>query len=121
MSRDRGGTYENLALNYLQRRGLRLEERNYCCKAGEIDLIMRENDILAFVEVRFRESPDYGGALASVTPAKQRRIARAAAHYLQGRYPGREPYCRFDVVGIHLINERAEIDWIPNAFTTQWH
>ena len=116
MSRKRGARYETLALNYLRDRGLRLLERNYRCKMGEIDLVMEDDETLVFVEVRFRESADFGRAAASVTPHKQRRVAKAAAHYLIRRGNQREPVCRFDVIGIDNIAGEPDIEWITSAF-----
>lgn len=102
---------EDAALAYLQRQGLVLVERNFLCKGGEIDLIMREGDVLVFVEVRLRKGRSHGGAAASVTPAKQRKLIVAAQHYLQRyRMP---PACRFDVIAI----EGDETDWIRNAIS----
>ena len=112
-----GDAAEALALAHLQRHGLLLVQRNYRVAGGphargaEVDLILRERDgTLVFVEVRARAGTDHGGAIASVTAAKQRRIVRAAQHYLR-RLPG-EPPCRFDVVGL----DGAGICWVKGAF-----
>jgi putative endonuclease len=112
-----GDEAEALALAYLQRQGLVLVQCNYRLAGGpfargaEVDLILREPDgTLVFVEVRSRAAAGHGGALASVTPAKQRRIVRAAQHYLL-RLP-RLPPCRFDVVAI----EAGRIQWVKAAF-----
>jgi putative endonuclease len=104
-----GQAGEDRALDYLTDQGLTLVERNFRCKVGEIDLVMRHNDSLVFVEVRRRESLDYGGATASVTPAKQRRMVRAAQFYLL-RYR-QLPLCRFDVVAI----DGKGLRWLRNA------
>ena len=61
------------------------------------------------MHVRLRTNRDFGGAAASITPAKQRRIALAASHYLAGKPL---PACRFDAV----LLDGAGIDWIRNAF-----
>jgi putative endonuclease len=104
-----GQAGEDQALLHLQRQGLRLRERNFRCKGGEIDLIMQERDTVVFVEVRKRAQAQYGGAAASVTPAKQRRLLIAAQFYLQ-RYK-MPPKCRFDVIAI----DGAELTWLKNA------
>jgi putative endonuclease len=104
-----GQAGEDAALAYLLQRGLTLVTRNFRCKAGEIDLVMREHASLVFVEVRKRASADYGGAAASITPAKQRRLLRAAQVYLL-RYKT-PPACRFDVVAI----DGAQLSWLKNA------
>ena len=109
-----GEDKERLVCAHLQRSGLRLLARNHRCRRGEIDLVMREADTLVFVEVRFRASTGYGTAAETVDIHKQRRLAAAAAHYLQ-RHPRNLP-CRFDVVA---VNGNNQIDWIRNAFNVE--
>ncbi|MBO9536223.1 YraN family protein [Herbaspirillum sp.] len=104
-----GAAAEDAALAHLRGHGLVLVERNFRCKGGEIDLVMRDGDALVFVEVRARASRSHGGAAASVTPAKQRRLIVAAQSFLQ-RYPSPPP-CRFDVVGF----DGPEVEWLRNA------
>ena len=109
----RGEAAENLAAAYLQRAGLKLVERNYRCRFGEIDLIARDGATLVFVEVRMRSSERFGGAAASITRAKQHKLLRTARHYLAGI--ARAPQCRFDAM---LINGNTNaIEWLKNAFT----
>jgi putative endonuclease len=104
-----GAAAEDSALEYLQRKGLSLVERNFRCKGGEIDLIMRDRQALVFVEVRKRANVRHGGAASSVTARKQARLIIAAQVFLQ-RY--RElPACRFDVVAI----DGKELNWMKNA------
>lgn len=112
-----GDEAEALALAHLQRHGLVLVQRNYRVAGGphargaEVDLILRERDgTLVFVEVRARAGAEHGGAMSSVTCAKQRRIVRAAQHYLL-HLPSLPP-CRFDVVGF----DGGRIDWVKAAF-----
>lgn len=100
---------EDEALAYLRRQGLVLVERNFRCRGGEIDLVMQAQDTLVFVEVRKRADKDHGGAAASVTPAKQKRLIIAAHIFLQ-RYK-MPPACRFDVIAI----DGAEMNWLKNA------
>ena len=113
-TRQRGAAAEDRALAHLQAAGLRLLERNYRTPGrggGEIDLVMREaGGTLVFVEVRARAGTTHGGAAASVGGVKQRRIVRAARHYLmRHRSP---PPCRFDVVAI----DGDHIEWLKAAF-----
>lgn len=110
--RDRGNTAEEQALAYLQAQGLILCERNFRCRFGEIDLIMRQGDALVFVEVRYRSRSDFGGAAATVTRAKQQRLIRTALSYLRRR--ATTTVMRFDVVAV--TGTPARIEWIPNAF-----
>ena len=103
-----GDDAEDKAIAHLTDHGLKLVTRNYRTPGrggGEIDLIMREpGGTLVFVEVRQRSSRAYGGAAASVSPTKQRRIIFAARHYLMRLV--RQPPCRFDVVSVE--SERIE-------------
>jgi putative endonuclease len=123
-----GDAAENRALAHLQQHGLRLVQRNFRSPGrggGEVDLIMRERDgTLVFVEVR------QGGAGASVTVHKQRRIVFAARHFLLRL--GSEPPCRFDVVliqGTPLASADAasspdkpwRIEWLRGAFDASAH
>jgi putative endonuclease len=104
-----GQAGEDEALAYLQRTGLTLVERNFRCKGGEIDLIMKGNSVLVFVEVRKRSDASYGGAAASVTSRKQARLILAAQIYLQRfKMP---PACRFDVIAI----DGASMNWLKNV------
>jgi putative endonuclease len=112
-----GDDAESLALAYLQRQGLVLVQRNYRVAGGphvrgaEVDLILRERDgTLVFFEVRSRAGASHGGAAASVGGTKQRRIVRAAQHYLL-RLPMLPP-CRFDVVAL----DGGQIQWVKAAF-----
>jgi putative endonuclease len=104
-----GQAGEDAALAYLQQQGLLLAERNFRCKGGEIDLIMQDGASLVFVEVRQRADMRHGGAAASVTPAKQARLLRAAQVFLQ-RYRAL-PVCRFDVIAI----DDGQLAWLKNA------
>jgi putative endonuclease len=110
----RGEPAENLAAAFLEREGLRILERNYRCKLGEIDLVAKSGSTTVFVEVRARSSEAFGGAAASITAAKRARIIRAARHYLLARHKS-EQACRFDVVLIRGAEQRVE--WLPGAFS----
>lgn len=104
-----GDAGEEQALLFLQGKGLKLVERNFRCKGGEIDLVMQDGRGLVFVEVRKRASSGYGGAAASVTARKQARLVIAAHTFLQ-RYT-MPPACRFDVIAI----DGAAMEWLKNA------
>lgn len=111
-----GAASEAAALEYLQRRGLRLVARNHRCKAGEIDLVMLDGATLVLFEVRFRSDSSFGGAAASVTWRKQRRIARAAQHLLLVRAELRRYPARFDVIAVSPDGGALRVEWIKNAF-----
>ncbi len=107
----RGETSEQLACNFLLKQGLQVVDKNYRCKQGELDLIMLDNQSLVIVEVRFRQSNIFGGALESITQKKQSRIIAATQVYLQ-KNKINSPI-RFDVIA--MSNEQ-NINWIQNAF-----
>lgn len=109
-SRRRAGDEGELqALHYLEQAGLCLIQKNFLCKGGEIDLIMRDGDSMVFIEVRTRTSMQFGGALASVTPAKQKKMWHAAQVFLLQQ--SGQPACRFDVVAI----DAGKIHWLQNV------
>jgi putative endonuclease len=108
-----GEQAERWAEEYLQRQGLQLVTRNFRSRFGEIDLIMREDDALVFVEVRQRSHKDFGGAAVSVDIHKQKRLICAAQYYLAKL--DRVPPCRFDVV-LMDDSEGLNAQWLKNAF-----
>jgi putative endonuclease len=102
MSRSELGMFgEEQAAALLEKEGYRILERNFRCRFGEIDLIARRRDILAFVEVKLRKNASYGEAREFVTPSKQRRLRLAASWYLSGRLWAQTLQPRFDVVEIY--------------------
>jgi putative endonuclease len=113
---DRGRRGEDAALRHLEAAGLELLVRNYRCRAGEIDLVMRERGTLVLVEVRRRADDDYGGAAASVGPRKQRRLVLAAKHLLLTRPALRHLPARFDVLAIDGSDDAPVVNWIRDAF-----
>jgi putative endonuclease len=116
-TRKSGDDAERLAESFLVGQGLTMVARNYRCRYGEIDLVMRQGETLVFVEVRLRKQmagkADFGGAIASITASKQAKIITTAQHYLSGL---RElPPCRFDAVLLNGLNVNG-VEWLPNAF-----
>ena len=108
----RGRQAENFAALFLQQQGLKLVARNYRCRFGEIDLIARDGKTLVFVEVRMRASDQFGGAAASITAGKRRKLLRTARHYLAGA--AHTPACRFDALLVNGTDNSVE--WLKNAF-----
>ncbi|MBV8625623.1 MAG: YraN family protein [Herbaspirillum sp.] len=104
-----GDAAEDAALAHLLSQGLQLVQRNFRCRGGEIDLVMREGATVVFVEVRARASGSHGGAAASITPAKQRRLILAAQTWLQTQPV--TPPCRFDVLAL----DGGRMQWLRNA------
>lgn len=129
-SRETGKQAETVARVYLQQQGLTLVAENYSCRAGEIDLIMSDNQHLIFIEVKFRRHLQYGSGLDRVTPKKQSNIIQAARHYLHQQGLTETACCRFDVIS--LTPDKSEkkrglfaslgnnnpfaINWIQHAF-----
>lgn len=110
LSQTIGNRAEKAAEDYLIAAGLITITRNYRCKQGEIDLIMREGNQLVFVEVRYRKNAIYGSALETVNYSKRKKIIAATQHYLLANSVSNA--IRFDVVGI----TGDDIQWIPSAF-----
>ena len=107
----KGQQAEEAAYDYLSLQGLSLLARNYTARCGEIDLIMLDNEVLVFIEVRYRKNRQYGGAAGSVNMKKQQRIRNTAAVYLQ--QSGADYPARFDVCA---IDGKMHINWIKQAF-----
>jgi putative endonuclease len=115
--KEAGAAAEDAALKHLSSYGLKLIARNYRCRGGELDLIMLEGKTLALIEVRYRSSEDFGGAAASVTWFKQRRLILAARHLITTRNDLRRYPARFDVVAVSGSNRQVpQIEWIKGAF-----
>ncbi len=116
-----GKNAESAVRDYLISNGLHLLQENYSCKLGEIDLIMRddsdEDPEIVFVEVRLRDSRNYGTAIDSVDIYKQRKIIRTATLYLQKTNLLDEVNCRFDVVGVQHSQSKYVFEWIKDAFS----
>jgi putative endonuclease len=115
--KEAGAAAENAAFQFLLRQGLKPVARNHRCRGGELDLVMLDGSTLALIEVRYRASQEFGGAAASVTWLKQRRIVLAARHLLKERHDLRNFPARFDVVAITGADWREpRIQWIKAAF-----
>ena len=112
-TRERGADYEVFARRYLEQAGLIFVEANVACRQGEIDLIMRDQQTWVFVEVRYRLNALFGGAAASVTHQKQRRLLHAASFWLARKNASFDTSsCRFDVLAI----TGSQIEWLRDAF-----
>jgi len=118
IKRQVGNQAESIALNYLTQQGLVLIEQNYLTKFGEIDIIMLDKveQVLVFVEVRYRKDKLFGSASDTVTSVKQAKIIRSAQRYLQQHDEFDEFMRRFDVVGIESDLKYPKINWIKDAF-----
>ena len=118
-SRDRGQHAELACCKYLQQQGLKLLDKNYHGRRGELDLVMQDSNTVVFIEVRYRKDNAFGGALESITPSKQEKLRLTAEQYLQ-----KETHLtqgRFDVVAMTgMIQNNGScnysFEWIKNAF-----
>ncbi len=105
---------EERAAQHLRAAGLVLLHRNYLCRRGELDIVARDGATLVVAEVRLRASTQFGGAAASITRAKQRRIVFATRHLL-ARYPSLQRLpIRFDALLVSA--DDAPIEWLRGAF-----
>ena len=116
-----GAWAEEIAWQHIRQQGWQLIERNFFCKGGELDIIIRKGNVLAFVEVKYRKHHTMGGAIASLSYTKQRHLIHSAKVFLQ-RYPSLSNLdCRFDLVAISSSDgphSKVQIQWLDNAFIT---
>ena len=106
---------EDEAARFIEQRGLTILTRNFHCRGGEIDLVCRDGEVLVFVEVRLRQNTAFGGAAASVTAIKQRRIILAAQHFLMANALTDDD-CRFDCILLSGTSSN-DIEWLRDAFS----
>lgn len=111
---EHGKLAEEIAQQLLEANKLKLLTKNYHCRYGEVDLIMLDDKTLVFVEVRFRTSDRFGGAIESINQQKQQKIKTTAEHYLQKHKS--KLNARFDVVTLSSLNDNSKINWIKSAF-----
>ncbi|TCS41730.1 YraN family protein [Reinekea marinisedimentorum] len=109
----KGSQAESLAARTVSEAGLKVIQQNFHSRFGEIDLICRDGNELIFVEVRYRSSAGFGGAAASVTTAKQKKITKAAQYFILTNPALSSLFMRFDVIAIDAGNS---IEWIKGAF-----
>ena len=109
-----GNKGEELAVNFLRKKGYKIKVCNYKTRLGEIDIIAGDSDTLVFIEVKTRESLRYGQPFESVNSHKRKKLAMVATLYLK-RFK-EVPPCRFDVVSIFINNGTPECELIKDAF-----
>lgn len=113
----KGQAAEARAREFLEDRGLVFRESNFRCRFGEIDLVMDDGPVLVFVEVRLRSNSRFGGAAASVSPAKQRKLLATAAIYMELQRCAQRP-ARFDIVAFD--GREAHPQWLRDAFQASY-
>ncbi len=114
--RQSGAQWEKTAESFLRNHGLKLLQRNFSSRFGEIDLIMEDEKTVVFVEVKYRKSSQHGSGAEAITLHKQNRISRTAGWYLAKNPHRAEQFCRFDVISIDSRKSDQGICWIKNAF-----
>ena len=114
-----GNKAERIAEKYLHEQGLKTLARNFTCRLGELDLIMKDGNDLVFVEVRYRYSASHGGPFESIDIRKCRKLRAAAETYLQKHPKLRNTSQRFDVIGIvgNIEENNHSLNWLQNAIT----
>ena len=111
-----GHFWEEQAEQYLRQHGLEVVARNFSSLFYEIDLVMRDAEHKAFIEVRYRRSDRFGGAIHSLTETKQRRLKRCAALFISWQKAWSHHPCRFDGIAYDATNGDGELVWIRAAF-----
>jgi putative endonuclease len=110
-----GNAAEDAAVGHLEAQGWRVLARNWTCRYGELDVVAERGELVCFVEVRMRSTAVWGDPAHTVSFAKQRRVVKAALHYLFAHDLG-ERMMRFDVISVVGRGERATVEHIPGAF-----
>ena len=114
--KQRGDAAEAAAADFLIAQGLTPVASNQHCRFGEIDLIMQDQEMLVFIEVRARRSKQFGGAAASVSPTKQKKLILAATHFLSENAAFSDAPCRFDVIAFEGESAFSAPIWYKDAF-----
>lgn len=116
-SSNKGQLTERYAEQYLSEQGLTLIERNFHSRQGEIDLIMLDGDTYVFIEVKYRKSKKFGGAISAVPASKQKKVKHCVTFYLH--QSGLNEYntpCRVDVIALEGDITGPDVTWLKNAF-----
>lgn len=114
--REIGNEGEDLAVEFLEKKGYEIIERNYRYGRGEIDIIAKDDDVLVFVEVKLRKNLEFGPPEAAFTAAKQKQVRRVAELYL-GEHEIKDTVCRMDAVAIQMLFGKVKyINHMENAF-----
>jgi putative endonuclease len=117
-NKSKGKQYEDQAREYLVQRGLTLLNQNYHCRFGEIDLIMLQQEVLCFIEVKFRANMGFGGAASAIPLQKQKKIVKTALFFIAQNTRFAQHAMRFDAFLIQrrASNQNHNVNWIQNAF-----
>lgn len=115
-SRAKGAKVETLACKFLKTQGLKIIERNFTQKTGEIDIIALEKNMLVFIEVRFRQNQNFGQGYETVDYRKQQKIINTADLYLSRKKQFQNHTCRFDIISASTYNGELQFKWLKQAF-----
>jgi putative endonuclease len=116
-SRDKGISTEEFAKQYLKQQGLTFIDKNVHCRQGEIDLVMKDDQTLVFVEVKYRKNNHFGGAISAISQSKQQKIKHCVAFYLhKANLNEYNTLCRFDVIALDGDINQPQVTWLKNAF-----
>lgn len=107
-----GGIYEEQCANYLKKHGFQIVTQNYKCKIGEIDIIAVKNNILRFIEVKYRKNESFGFPIEAVNKRKQNKIMKAASWFLNENKQYQNMLCSFDVISI----TENHVEYLFNCF-----
>ncbi len=114
--RELGKSREDLACRYLIDQGVKILERNYNCKLGEVDIIARDGKYLCFTEVKYRSDKKFGEPQEAVDHKKQKHICNVSRFYLYSKYKSFDLPVRYDIVAISQNDKILTFKWIKNAF-----
>jgi len=116
-SHDKGIATEEFAKQYLIQQGLIFIDKNVHCRQGEIDLVMKDDQTLVFVEVKYRKNNHFGGAISAISQTKQQKIKHCVAFYLhKANLNEYNTLCRFDVIALEGDINQPQVTWLKNAF-----
>jgi putative endonuclease len=117
--KDLGKKGEEVALQFLKKKGYRIIGKNYVCKMGEMDIIATEKDTLVFIEVKTRTSTTFGPPQLAVNSKKQIQLSKVALNFLKEKRL-EDVKARFDVVAILVRPKGEDIELIKDAFDLKY-
>ena len=116
-TKETGDIAEDIAKQFLIKQGLTIAEQNFHCRFGEIDIIAKHQQQVIFIEVKYRQQANFGGAINAISASKQEKIKKSARIYLQQQQLNEyNTACRFDVIAVDGDLHHPQINWITNAF-----
>ena len=111
-----GQIRESLACEFLESQGVCIKETNFSCRAGEVDIIAKDDEYLCFIEVKYRTDDRYGQPQEAVNIKKQKHICNVSKFYLYSKYRSTDIPVRYDVIAISQKDDILTFKWIKNAF-----